>query len=264
MISDNWLCKRYDKVNGLSMCSMDRYTQALFSANGPQHRRKLIKYFWRRMMMSNRLQFMITLIGTIMLTFVTNSVEADIIISTFDSDAEGWTLTSGGGTLTWLPTGGNPDGYINIQDDVAGFLSAFAPSQFLGNLSEFDDGLLSMDIILLKEAIGIPHDQFGLVTITGNSGSASLDMVPGTPATNWVTYAAPLTASNWGVTQSTWESILSDVIEISVIVDSYDFYGDTIGFDNFEVTPVPAPGAVLLGSIGLALAGWKLRRRKEL
>ena len=45
MISDNWLCKRYDKVNGLSMYSMDRYTQALFSADGPQHRRKHYKIF---------------------------------------------------------------------------------------------------------------------------------------------------------------------------------------------------------------------------
>jgi len=36
------------------------------------------------------------------------------------------------------------------------------------------------------------------------------------------------------------------------------------GVDNLSFTPVPVPGAVLLGSIGLALAGWKLRRRKEL
>jgi hypothetical protein len=30
-----------------------------------------------------------------------------------------------------------------------------------------------------------------------------------------------------------------------------------------EVTLIPAPGAFLLGSIGLAFANWKLRKRKK-
>ena len=33
--------------------------------------------------------------------------------------------------------------------------------------------------------------------------------------------------------------------------------------DYANITIVPAPGAFLLGSIGLSLAGWKLRRREE-
>ncbi len=37
----------------------------------------------------------------------------------------------------------------------------------------------------------------------------------------------------------------------------------TIGFDNLQfnsVVPVPLPGAVLLGAIGLSFAGWRLKR----
>ena len=34
--------------------------------------------------------------------------------------------------------------------------------------------------------------------------------------------------------------------------------------DDLSFTVIPVPGAVLLGSIGLASASWKLRRRKEL
>jgi hypothetical protein len=41
---------------------------------------------------------------------------------------------------------------------------------------------------------------------------------------------------------------------------SNDFY---IGHDA-KIVLVPAPGAVVLGSIGLSFAGWKLRRRKKL
>lgn len=33
-----------------------------------------------------------------------------------------------------------------------------------------------------------------------------------------------------------------------------------IGIDNLAVTPVPVPAAVLLGILGLSVAGWKLRK----
>jgi hypothetical protein len=39
-----------------------------------------------------------------------------------------------------------------------------------------------------------------------------------------------------------------------------DVEPDYVGFGVVEVSPVPAPGAVLLGILGLGTAGWRLRR----
>ena len=54
------------------------------------------------------------------------------------------------------------------------------------------------------------------------------------------------TLSGWGITRVSWHD------------------GDAqVGIDSMTWTPIPAPGAILLGTIGVSLVSW-LRRRKTL
>jgi len=65
---------------------------------------------------------------------------------------------------------------------------------------------------------------------------------------------------NFGTGAGTFNLSFSSPVSLLVFSDSgwYD-----IAIDDLTVTPIPAPGAILLGSIGVGLVGW-LRRRRTL
>ena len=50
-------------------------------------------------------------------------------------------------------------------------------------------------------------------------------------------------------------------LEFNLAHDYTDVWDTTVLLDNVELVPIP--GALVLGTLGLGLAGWKLRRREE-
>ena len=72
-------------------------------------------------------------------------------------------------------------------------------------------------------------------------------------------------ASEWtrlsGV--SAFDDVITDVVELYIQMDaSLQASGGVESWvDNVMLQPIPAPGALLLGSMGVALAGWLRKRR---
>jgi len=178
------------------------------------------------------------------------------IESTFDADLDGWTKINDV-TISHVATGGNPGGYVRLDDAATGQLFAVrAPAKFLGDLSAANGQTLSFDAIVLFQQRNDPLSGFGVVKISSSTDSASLDLGD-IPAATWTGYSTPLDAATWGKTEADWNALLADVTEIRVELEAIN--GDeAVGFDNFRIVPEPA-SAAMIGGAGLALLG---RRRR--
>jgi len=197
-------------------------------------------------------------------------VSAATISSNFDTGDDGWIGIPGEGSVSFVASGGNPDGHIRVTDigSGGGLLGsgAIAPNKFSGDLFEFNNGTLSVDLAALSGG-GTVWSSFGLVRISSTTDEAYFDFAAAPPPLGtWKSYSTPLTASTWGKTSLEWIAILSDVTEIAIGTDVFDG-SDTVGIDNFTMaSPVPIPAAVwllLTGISGLGFLG-SLNRRANL
>ena len=177
------------------------------------------------------------------------TVEASTVQSSFNSDDDGWTLS--GGNFSWSESGGNPNGFIISEDTISTLMYISAPSKFLGDLLEYDNGIISFDAIEMENTRAA-RDEFGIITIYSNELSVSKDLAADSLTWEWTTFSAILSADDWGVSQSEWEEILSNVTEIRITIESGYYLGaETVGVDNVMISTVPIPSAFWVFGPGL-------------
>jgi len=176
--------------------------------------------------------------------------------SRFNHGDEGWTAT--GAQITYESSGGNPGGYLNIEDTGGDTFIVTAPSKFYGNLSKFDGGFISYDVISIVPTLPLTSvgSGFGRIAILGGGSNATFDYAPNPPIPSnqsWTEYIAPMNAAAWNTTQENWEKILSNVTLMYIILEPNNW--STVGFDNFEIKhhyqPVPEPSTLFLLTTGL-------------
>ncbi|HCO94216.1 MAG TPA: hypothetical protein DIU00_09740 [Phycisphaerales bacterium] len=187
------------------------------------------------------------------------SAEGDVM-STFDTDADGWVF---GVDHSWQSTGGNPGGYIlNSADDTTGFVSA--PSKFLGDWAAMVATNLTYEIKIFDTGSVYKIGNYW-VRIDGPGGNAYWLGPPAPPDPSaWLTLNVPITESDWTIESGSWNALLADVTQLRIATEFYNNYWpqEITGFDNvsLDINPTPVPSAVLLGMIGLSVAGVKLRK----
>jgi hypothetical protein len=165
------------------------------------------------------------------------------IISTFDTDQDGWTSSSGG-SMTFATTGGNPGGFLRQVDLDNTDMFVSAPAKFLGNQSAFAGGSVSFDGIELDPGPG-NYQPYGTVTLRSGATSIQADLVPlGNPTATWSTFSIPLDATTFGTAPNTFASVLGNLTAIEVLTESKVGIVETVGLDNFRLSsPVPEPAS---------------------
>lgn len=185
-------------------------------------------------------------VASTVLMVVLSASGAAAIQSTFDTDLEGWT-TDNTGAFTHQASGGNPAGFLQLDNDEAGLAHVVAPAAFHGNLLALDGTTLAFDGQLVTGGGSFYQsgDDYGVVRISGGGTSAQLDLLPsGTtaPLGTWATFSVPFTAASFGVTPQTWNTILGDVTEVRLTIEAL-FGSEVEGIDNFCIAEVCSSGS---------------------
>jgi hypothetical protein len=124
------------------------------------------------------------------------------IASSFSTGAEGWTIADlncsnyaqivGGGTITWIESGGAPGGYIRSTDPTGNCYSFESPANFEGNRTDYIGGSLRWKI-RTNVADWLPGSVFILI----GAGNILVADVPQPTTGAWLDYSVTLTNTSF-------------------------------------------------------------------
>ena len=187
--------------------------------------------------------------------------------STFDSNAEGWTINSSA-TGIWYSSGSG--GYIGLTEDVHNiFYHVYAaPDTWDGNWTLNTNQAITFDASwFATEYFGVPEVIVNISSDTGGSMHSGQYYSMG----GWNTLTFNLDSTLFTIDSGSFTNILADVDSFKIFIErpggqDVSYYSITTAIDNVSIpyapttAPVPIPPAILL--LGSGLIGiWGVRRK---
>ncbi len=191
--------------------------------------------------------------------------------STFDTDAEGWSVVNDVSGFTWTDQIGNPPGAVQANDNVSGVIWFFnAPAAYSGDRSAAFGTAITWDLYGIR-GNHTSVSNIADVILIGNGTAIGIDVDAQPVNGQWTSWSAPIMASaNWrtvpnlstgafagaALTDAEIQAVLANLTGLR-LRGEFTSGADSAALDN--VNMVPAPGAIAL----LAVGGLCIARRRR-